>query len=355
MSRPRCVLALETSCDETAAAVVAWDGHRLVTRSESVITQDEVHAEYGGVVPELASRAHLEKLTPAIRAALAAAGVGPSDLCAVAAGNRPGLIGSLLVGTSAAKAFAWAIGKPFLGVDHVQAHLAACHLDADAPPYPALGLVASGGHTHLLRMDDPLHATVIARTRDDAAGEAFDKAASLLQLGWPGGPAVERAAQAGHADACPFEAGRFPGSADFSFSGLKTALLYAVRGVPPAPNRPARPAPPPLTPERVADLCAGFQHAVVQALQRGLERALEGSETRPKSLLAGGGVIRNVAMRAMLERFASSNGLSLHLAAARHCTDNAAMIGALAALRMAAGESDPLDLPAEPQSSLAHA
>jgi N6-L-threonylcarbamoyladenine synthase len=351
VTAPLHILALETSCDETAAAVVALRGERIETCSEAVITQDEVHAEYGGVVPELASRAHLEKLTPAIRGALERAQIEPGALAAVAAGNRPGLIGSLLVGTSAAKAFAWAIGKPFLGVDHVQAHLAACHLDTDPPGYPAIGLVASGGHTHILALESPLHARVLARTRDDAAGEAFDKAASILGLGWPGGPAIERAATSGNAGAFEFEAGRFPGSADFSFSGLKTALLYAVRGVPSAPNRPQRPPPPPLDATRVADLCASFQAAVVRALEKGLERALEAHPA--STLLAGGGVIRNGAVRAMLERLAARRGLTLHLAAARHCTDNAAMIGALAALRLAAGESDPLSLPAEPLSSLA--
>ena len=353
MSAPVRILALETSCDETAAAVVEWRDGRVAALSEAVITQDAVHAEYGGVVPELASRAHLEKLTPALRAALERSGTKPGDLAAVAAGNRPGLIGSLLVGTSAAKAFAWSIGRPFLGVDHVQAHLAACHLDGAPPSYPAIGLVASGGHTHVLAMRDALHATVIARTRDDAAGEAFDKAASILGLGWPGGPAIEREAASGEAAAFPFEAGRFAGSPDFSFSGLKTALLYAVRGVPAAPNRPARPAPPPLDSCRVAGLCASFQRAVVEALEKGLSRALDAHPAA--TLLAGGGVIRNGAVRAMLERFARERGIALHLSHPRHCTDNAAMIGALAALRLAAGERDPLGLPAEPLSQIAHA
>jgi N6-L-threonylcarbamoyladenine synthase len=353
VAKPLRILALETSCDETAAAVMEWNDGRITALSEAVITQDEVHAEYGGVVPELASRAHLEKLTPALRAALDRSGTAPADLAAVAAGNRPGLIGSLLVGTSAAKAFAWSIGRPFLGVDHVQAHLAACHIDGEPPAYPAIGLVASGGHTHVLTMRDALHPTVIARTRDDAAGEAFDKAASILGLGWPGGPAIERAATAGNAEAFAFEAGRFAGSADFSFSGLKTALLYAVRGVPNAPNRPPRPAPPPLDAARTADLCASFQRAVVRALEAGLARALEAHPA--KALLAGGGVIRNAAVRAMLERFAKERDLALHLSHPRHCTDNAAMIGALAALRLAAGEHDSLGLPAEPQSALAHA
>jgi len=349
LHQPTRILAIETSCDETAAAVVESHGASMRVLGESVITQDHVHAEFGGVVPELASRAHLEKLAPAIRQAMRAAGVGPAGLDAVAAGHRPGLIGSLLVGTSAAKAFAWSIGRPFLGVDHVQAHLAACHLDGVPPAYPAIGLVASGGHTHVLLLRDPLHATVLARTRDDAAGEAFDKAATILGLGWPGGPALERMAQSATTPV-EFEAGRIRDSDDFSFSGLKTAMLYAVRGVPAAPGRPAKEPPPPLTPDRLADLAAGFQRAVVRALERRLRTAVE--RQAPRSLLAGGGVVRNAAVRAMLQDLANAAGIALHLAHPRHCTDNAAMIGALAALRLGAGERDPLWTPCEPLSAL---
>jgi len=351
MTACTCILALETSCDETAAAVVELRGECVVVRSEIVITQDALHAEYGGVVPELASRAHLEKLTPAIRAALEQAAITPRELAAVAAGHRPGLIGSLLVGTSAAKAFAWSIEKPFLGVDHVQAHVAACHLAPHhAPRYPAIGLIASGGHTHILFMRDALQAEVVARTRDDAAGEAFDKAASILGVGWPGGPMIERLAATGNAHAFAFAAGRFAGSPDFSFSGLKTALLYTVRGVPNAPNRPPRAPPPPLDSQRIADLSASFQHAAVAAIERGLQRVFALHPT--STLLAGGGVIRNHAMRAMLARVAMHHNATLHLAQPQHCTDNAAMIGALAALRFAAGERDALSLSAEPYSLL---
>lgn len=353
MSRHRLILALETSCDETAAAVVACDGGAIRVLGDAVITQDQVHATYGGVVPELASRAHLEKLTPAIRTAMERAGVAAQDLDAVAAGHRPGLIGSLLVGVSAAKAFAWSIQKPFLGVDHVQAHLAACHLGERPPAYPAVGLVASGGHTHVLSLQDPLHATLVARTRDDAAGEAFDKAASILGLGWPGGPHIERLAASGDPDALPLQAGRFAGSEDFSFSGLKTALLYAVRGVPQAPHRPPRPEPPSLDDARRADLCAAFQRAVVRSLERGVRSAVD--RLRPRSLLAGGGVIRNGAVRAMLEQVAADSQVPLHLSAPAHCTDNAAMIGALAALRLQAGQADPLELASEPLSLIARA
>ncbi len=353
MSRLLRILALETSCDETAAAVVACEGSAIRVLGDAVITQDEVHATYGGVVPELASRAHLEKLTPAMRTAMQRAGVAAHDLDAVAAGHRPGLIGSLLVGVSAAKAFAWSIRRPFLGVDHVHAHLAACHIGERPPAYPAVGLVASGGHTHVLALQDPLHATLVARTRDDAAGEAFDKVASILGLGWPGGPHVERLAATGDPEALPMQAGRFAGSEDFSFSGLKTAMLYAVRGVPQAPHRPARPDPPPLDDARRADLCAAFQRAVVRALERGVRGAVE--RLQPRALLAGGGVIRNGAVRAMLERVAAEHGTSLHLSAPAHCTDNAAMIGALALLRLQAGHADPLGLASEPLSQIARA
>ncbi len=344
------ILALETSCDETAAAVVRMRGARLEALSSAVIHQDHVHAMYGGVVPELASRAHLEKLLPAVRAALSGAGAALAQIDAVAVGVRPGLIGSLLVGVSAAKALAWSLGKPFLGVDHVLAHLAACHFLPESPEYPALGLVASGGHTHLLRMESPLRARVVGRTRDDAAGEAFDKAASILNLEWPGGPRLEQLARDGDASAFDFRAGHFAGSADLSFSGLKTSFLYEVRGVPGAPNRPPRPPPPAMTPRRRADLAASFQRGVVRGLEHALNAAW--SAEPALSLCAGGGVIRNESVRAMLGEFARRMHAPLFLAPKEYCTDNAAMIGGLALFRLAAGERDELSLAAEPLSRL---
>ncbi len=350
MNAPLTILALETSCDETAAAVVQLRAGKLVALSNAVINQDHVHAMYGGVVPELASRAHLEKLLPAIRAAMSEAKISFGQLDAVAVGIRPGLIGSLLVGVSAAKALAWSIGKPFLGVDHVLAHLVACHFLDTTPEYPALGLVASGGHTHFVFMESPLSARVVARTRDDAAGEAFDKAASILQLGWPGGPLLEKLARGGNAKAFDFHAGHFAGSADMSFSGLKTAFLYEVRGTPNAPNRPARPAPPELTPARKADLAASFQRGVVRGLEKSLRAAWQ---THPcLSLCAGGGVIRNESVRDMLQAFAHTMNVPLFLSPKEFCTDNAVMIGGLALLRLAAGEHDDLSLAAEPLSQL---
>ncbi|MBM4112908.1 MAG: tRNA (adenosine(37)-N6)-threonylcarbamoyltransferase complex transferase subunit TsaD, partial [Phycisphaerae bacterium] len=230
VERALTVLGIETSCDETAAAVVELRGDRLRVRSNIVGSQVEVHAPYGGVVPELASRAHLERMLAVIRRAAEHAGVpiDASGIDAVAVGVRPGLIGSLLVGTSAGKALAWSLGVPFLGVDHVAAHLVAALLDEQPVPMPALGMVVSGGHTAVFRMDDACSIRLLARTPDDAVGEAFDKGATILGLPYPGGPEVERCARNGRDDAVPFPVPRV----DFSFSGLKTALLHEVRGVP---------------------------------------------------------------------------------------------------------------------------
>ncbi|MEO1510896.1 MAG: tRNA (adenosine(37)-N6)-threonylcarbamoyltransferase complex transferase subunit TsaD, partial [Planctomycetota bacterium] len=234
------VLGLETSCDETAAAVVE-DG--LTVRSSVVASQDDLHAEYGGVVPEIASRAHVERLTPILEASLAEAGLSIDAIDAVAVGHRPGLIGSLLTGVAAAKGLAWSLGRPVVGVDHVHAHLWAALLgmprDEIDALFPALGLVVSGGHTSIYRMESPATLARLGATIDDALGEAYDKAATMLGLPYPGGPALDRLAQEPDADERAVDLpvsslGR--DSLDFSFSGLKTALLYQIRGVP----RPAR-------------------------------------------------------------------------------------------------------------------
>ena len=237
-----CILGIESSCDETAAAVV--DG-RLRVRSSVVASQYELHAEYGGVVPEIASRAHVERVLPVVCAALDEAGIAIEEVDAVAAGIRPGLIGSLLVGTSLAKAIAFALDRPFHAIDHVAAHLFAGFLreysaeensDRAVPPpsvpSPALGLVVSGGHTSLFRIEGACAATLLGRTIDDAVGEAFDKAAVMLGLPHPGGPNLERCAVGGNPDALKFARPQLPNPLDFSLSGLKTKLLYEVRGVP---------------------------------------------------------------------------------------------------------------------------
>lgn len=378
------VLGIETSCDETAAGVVEWRDGAPRVRSNVVSSQHAVHERFAGVVPELASRAHLERIVPVVREALAAAGCGLGDLRAVAVGNRPGLIGSLLVGNAAAKAYAWGLGVPVIGVDHVAAHLAAGLLDAPGVRWPALGLVVSGGHTHLFRMDDPLRMTLLGRTIDDAIGEAFDKAAAMLDLGYPGGPALDRRSDSGDPAAVRFpmprltarsvrrtadDQPRAAGAAarsdparqgpdadgrtlDFSFSGMKTALLYAVRGVPAVPGRPAPPGPEPLTARRVSDLCASFQHAAVAQVIDVLERAMDAGNADVRTVLVGGGVSANRRLRAELAAFGSRRGIAVRIPAIEHCLDNAAMVAALAHWRLAAGECDGLTLGPQAQSAL---
>ncbi|MBU6208379.1 MAG: tRNA (adenosine(37)-N6)-threonylcarbamoyltransferase complex transferase subunit TsaD [Planctomycetes bacterium] len=347
------VLGIETSCDETAASVVECTAGVLHVRSSVVASQEALHAPYGGVVPELASRAHLACIVPTLERALQDAKVRWSDLDRVGVAHCPGLIGSLLVGVSAAKGVAWSLGKPVVPVDHVVAHLAACLLDRPMPAWPALGLVASGGHTSVFRMDGPTEPVLIGWTIDDAIGEAFDKAAAMLGLGYPGGPRIEREAEGGDPNAV-----RLPSAflrrdgVQFSFSGLKTALLYAARGVPGTARRPA-PAAPPLTPGRVRDLAASFQHAAVASIIEGLDAALAQPGDRPRTLLVGGGVSANRSLRSALEAWALANGLECRVPSMAHCIDNAAMIAGLAALMPAPRGAGDLGFVAEPMSRIA--
>lgn len=362
------ILGIETSCDETAASVVE-DGRRV--RSNVVWSQHELHRRYSGVVPELASRAHLERIIPAITQALDDAGARLESLDAIAVGNRPGLVGSLLVGVSAAKALAWALGKPLIGVDHIRAHLYAAHLDASSLPnsspvpapalaYPALGLVVSGGHTSLYDVASPLEMTLLGRTIDDAVGEAYDKAAVILGVGYPGGPLLDKLARE-HEASQP--AGRKPDRAtelprsllgsdslDFSFSGLKTALLYKVRGTPvgrggdAAYERTAAD----LSPDRRAELAASFQRAAVDTLVTKLGRALDvlDSRGRPaRSLLIGGGVSANSLLRVRVAELGERRRLAVGVPPMAFCLDNAAMIGGLAHHAFEARKFDGLDLP----------
>lgn len=349
------VLGLESSCDETAAAVVA-DG--MAVCSSVVASQAEIHAAYAGVVPELASRAHEEKMLGVVEEALARAGIGPAEVEAVAVGHRPGLIGSLLVGVSAAKALAWSLGRPLVGVDHVQAHLISGVLrepgggEAREAEFPALGLVASGGHTALYRVRDWRRIERLGATIDDAAGEAFDKAATVIGLAFPGGPALDRLASRPGADdhAVDFPISRIGrDSLNLSFSGLKTAFLYAARGVP-GPGGVFERDGADLEESRKADLAASFQRAVCEALILKIERALdrlarEGSAAR--SLLTGGGVTANSRLRRELEDLARRRGLALYLPRPEYCGDNAAMIAALGLEHLQAGRRDGLDLRAE--------
>jgi len=349
------ILAVETSCDETAAAVVE-DGRHVL--SSVVASQEDLHAEYAGVVPEIASRAHVERILPVIHRALDGARMTTEDVDAVAVGSRPGLIGSLLVGVAAAKTLAWTLDKPLIAVDHVHAHLAAGLLDAPPVQFPALGLVISGGHTSLYALDSLLSIRRLGATIDDAVGEAFDKVAAILDLGFPGGPAVDRLAESGDERAHDFPISRLdPQSLDFSFSGLKTAVLYAVRGRPERKNgrstfpRSAHD----LSEKQRAGVAASFQRAAVDAillkLRRALERERDGGR-EPKALLVGGGVSANSRARAELRSFAQDESLDLRLPPLEYCVDNAAMIAALAHDLFQAGRVDDLSLRAMPTTAL---
>jgi tRNA N6-adenosine threonylcarbamoyltransferase len=321
------VLGIETSCDETAAAVVTGDGAVL---SSVVASQAELHARFGGVVPEVASRRHLELVSPVVRAALEDANVGLGDVDRVGVTQGPGLVGALLVGLSAAKAIAWARGLPLVPVDHLQGHVAALYLEPDPLEPPFTCLLASGGHTLVLSVRARTGFEVLGSTLDDAAGEAFDKGARLLGLGYPGGVEIDRLARNGDPVAFRFPVARVPGL-DFSFSGLKTALLYAVRDLPEGELDARR-----------ADLAASYQRAIVTALVGRLRAGAE--QTGDRTIAVVGGVAANSELRAALPeaRFAP---LSL-------ATDNAAMIASAARFGRPLRSPDYLALDAYSSSSL---
>ena len=308
------ILGLETSCDETAAAVVSEEGRVL---SSVVSSQAALHARFGGVVPEIASRHHLELVTPVVREALDEARASLDDVGRVAVTQGPGLVGALLVGVSAAKAIAWARRLPLVPVDHLQGHVASLYLDDDPIEPPFVCLLASGGHTLLLAVTERGRSERLGTTLDDAAGEAFDKGSRLLGLGYPGGAEIDRLAQEGDPDAFAFPVARVP-DLDFSFSGLKTALLYAVRELGD-----------PETERRRADLAASYQRAIVAALAGRARQALE--RTGFDRLAVVGGVAANSGLRAALP--------DARFAPLAFCTDNAAMIAS------AARYADPLPYP----------
>jgi N6-L-threonylcarbamoyladenine synthase len=333
------LLAIETTCDETAAAVV--DRQRRVL-SSVVASQDALHARWRGVVPEVASRAHVERIVPVIDEAITRAGVGKRDLEAVAVAVTPGLVGSLLVGLAAAKGIAATLRLPVVGYDHIAAHLYACRIaHGEALQYPCVGLVASGGHTSLFHVRAPLELERLGGTIDDAAGEAFDKAASLLGLGYPGGPHIERAAVGGdpRAHRLPRPLANDRDRLDMSFSGLKTALRYLVQ----PPGSPAEHAPP--TAARLADLAASFQQAVVDSILAKVRLAID--RTGCRMLAVGGGVTANALLRESLERFGEERGVTVLIPPRSLCTDNAAM-GAIAWERIDRGDDDGLDLDVRP-------
>ncbi len=329
------LLTIETTCDETAAAVVTRSRDVL---SSVVASQDELHACWRGVVPEVASRAHLERIIPVIDEAISKAGVSKASLEAVGVAVRPGLVGSLLVGLSAAKGIAAALNIPIVGYDHIAAHLYACRLAyGEAMIYPCVGLVASGGHTSLFHVRSPLELERLGGTIDDAAGEAFDKAASLLGLGYPGGPQIEKAAVGGNPKAyrLPRPLAKERDRMDMSFSGLKTALRYLVR----PPNAPAD-TPPPVG-QRLADLAASFQQAAIDSILTKVELAL--ARTGCRALAIGGGVASNTLLRESIERLGHKHGVKVFVPPRSLCTDNAAM-GAIAWERLERGQNDGLEL-----------
>ncbi len=328
------VLGIETSCDETAAAVVR--GGREIL-SNVVASQHDLHARFGGVVPEIASRKHAEVITLVVDEALAAAGVRHRDLALIAVTQGPGLIGSLLVGVSAAKGYAIAAGLPIVGVNHLEGHVMANFIHepgcrpAAADLMPSLCLIASGGHTVLLLISALGDYSIVGWTRDDAAGEALDKAARVLDLGYPGGPAIDRCAQKGDPAAIPFPRPVVPDSLDFSFSGLKTALLNYVQ----AHGLDA-------TAGGVADVAAGFQQAVVDTLVRNTRRAARRYGVR--QILMAGGVAANSCLRAKMNNLQESLGIPVRFPPPGLCTDNAAMIAAAGYLAARQHGPSPLDM-----------
>ncbi len=347
------LLTIETTCDETAAAVIT---DKLEVLSSVVASQDKIHERFGGVVPEIASRAHVERILPVIHEALGKANLTLSDVDGVAVANTPGLAGSLLIGLTAAKTLCLACDLPLLAVNHLQAHIYACRIASGVDVFPCIGLVVSGGHSNLYRCAGPTDFTPLGGTIDDAAGEAFDKVASLLGLPYPGGPSIERAARNGDAGRHRFPRPLLDDNSrlDFSFSGLKTAVRYCVEG------KGARSAERAKGGERgagsgeakggeesrkIADVAASFQEAVIDCLVGKAELALEKSSFN--TLCVGGGVAANSCFRARLEQSAEKHGYTLHVPPLSLCTDNAVM-GAIAIERFRAGLFEDLSLDIRP-------
>ncbi len=321
---PGPILGLESSCDETAAAILAADGRVL---AQFVASQIDLHREYGGVVPEIACRAHMECLLPGLKRLFDEAGVTPAELAAVAVTNRPGLIGALLVGVTAAKSLSLAWNKPLIGVSHLEAHIAACTYSHPEMTFPFVALVVSGGHTNVYNLPAEGVYELWGATRDDAAGEAFDKVAKILDLGFPGGPVVQKAAEKGNPKAFPWrDTCLTEDERTLSFSGLKTAVLYAARG-----QKAGRKGPLLLDTQGVADAAASFQAAVVHALVR--RTCAAARQLGVKWIALGGGVAANKPLREELTRAAQAEGRQVAIAPMSLCTDNAVMVAAARGVR----------------------
>ncbi len=332
------VLGIETSCDETAAAVIR-DGNQIL--SSVIFSQVATHKQFGGVVPELASREHLDKIVPVVEEALAGANTNPSNIDGFAVTIGPGLVGSLLVGVSYAKAMAFALNKPLVGVNHIEGHIYSVAFENPPVEYPALALIVSGGHTNIFWVPEPGKYKVIARTRDDAAGEAFDKVAKMLGLGYPGGPIIERLAREGDPQTVKFAVPRMgDGLPDFSFSGLKTAVTKYVTET---GLRPVENGEPPS--QGIKDLAASFQSVVVRALVSTMEKIAE--EYYPRTLIVAGGVACNGALRDACRAAAARLDIPVYFPSPHLSTDNAAMIAAAGTVKLKAGERAGLDLNAD--------
>lgn len=327
------ILGIDTSCDDTSAAVVS-DG--METLSDVVSSQGEIHRKYGGIVPELASRRHVEMIWPVVEEALQRAKVSLGDVSAIAVCRGPGLIGSLLVGCMFAKAVCYSRGIPLIGVNHLEGHIFSARLMTEAPGFPFLALIASGGHTALYRVGGFRNYLELGRTRDDAAGEAYDKVSKLLGLGYPGGPLIDRLAAGGNAEAIAFPRPYLPHTLDFSFSGLKTAVRNYVHPSAEGPGGQGQP------PASIQDICASFQRAMVDVLVRKTEWALR-KEGLPRLVLAGG-VAANRELRQRMMKMARGMGVELFLPPLQLCTDNAAMIAAAGFLHFGEKNFSPLTL-----------
>jgi len=329
------ILGIETSCDETAAAVVVDERD---VRSNVVASQVELHRKYGGVVPEIASRAHIEKLDAVIREALGVARCGRDDIDAIAVTSRPGLVGSLLIGVTAAKALSWLWSKPLVAVDHVLAHVCSPAIGVDPAPWPAVALVVSGGHTSLYRVDGFDSIALLGRATDDAAGEAFDKVATILNLSYPGGPEIDRLSKRGNAEAVAFPRTMLgKDSLDFSFSGIKTAVLYEVNGPGMTSGGLER-----LSQQRIADIAASFQACVVDVLVGKTMRALD--QTGLSAVALSGGVAANSCLRWQLAEACARRGATFCAAKLEYCMDNGAMIAAYGEHLYKRGELASLEL-----------
>lgn len=322
------ILGIESSCDETAAAILE-DGRHLL--ANIVNSQIPVHRRYGGVVPELASRKHIENIGVVVRQALAAAELRLNDIDAIAVTRGPGLVGSLLVGLSFAKALSYARSIPYVGIDHMAGHLCSTLLGTTEPLFPAIALVVSGGHSNIYQMTSMTDYTLIGRSRDDAAGEAFDKAAKILGLEYPGGPVISCLAAAGDPKAISFpRAWLEEDSYDFSFSGIKTALANYLQQLPEKPDD-----------THLADICAAFQEAIVEVLAgKTIMAAIKHGFT---NIVAAGGVAANPRLRELLQEKAARHGLSVCIPDSEFCTDNAAMIAMAGAIRLAEEGTHALD------------